>query len=109
MKRITLADLSFISILLLHSCQQPKEPVATSTYEYLEEITLQQLQQGYKQGTFTIETVVADYLKRIEDLDKNGPALNSIIYVNPKALEIAKQLDQELKDGKSRGLCMAFR
>lgn len=48
MKRTTLAGLSFITILLLHSCQQPKEPVAISTYGYLEEITLLQLQQGYK-------------------------------------------------------------
>ena len=102
MKRITLVVLSFISILFFHSCKQPKEPVASS-YEYLEEITLQQLQAGYQQGTFTIEKVVTDYLKRIEDLDKQGPGLNSIIYVNPKAVEIAKQLDQELKEGKSRG------
>ena len=103
MKRITLAGLLFISILFLHSCQQPKEPVAASSYEYLEEITLQQLQEGYKRGTFTIEQVVTDYLKRIEDLDKSGPGLNSIMFVNAQAIETAKQLDQELKDGKSRG------
>jgi amidase len=104
MKRITLAGLSFVCILFLHSCQQPKElVVATHSYEYLEEITLQQLQEGYKQGTFTIEQVVSDYLKRIDDLDKSGPELNSIIFINPQAMETAKQLDQELKDGKSRG------
>ncbi len=102
MKRIIQAVSLGIVILFTDACQSPKEPVQ-SGYEYLEEITLPQLQQGYQQGTFTIETVVSDYLKRIEDLDKNGPALNSVIYVNPKALEIAKQLDQELKDGKSRG------
>jgi len=62
------------------------------------------LQVGYQKSTFTIEQVVKDYLQRIEDLDKNGPALNSIIYVNPNAIEIAKALDAELKAGKSRGL-----
>lgn len=103
MKRITLAGLSFLSILFLHSCQQPKEPMAANRYQYLEEITLQQLQDGYKQGTFTIEQVVTDYLKRIEDLDKSGPGLNSIMFINAQAIETAKRLDQELKDGKSRG------
>jgi amidase len=102
MKRIIQAASLGIVILFTDACQSPKQPVQAG-YEYLEEITLPQLQEGYKQGTLTIETVVSDYLKRIEDLDNNGPALNSIIYVNPNALEIAKQLDQELKDGKSRG------
>jgi amidase len=102
MKRFRLANVLSIGILLLHSCQQPKES-ATNSYEYLEEITLTQLKEGYQQGTFTIEKVVTDYLRRIEDLDKSGPALNSIIFINPQAGEVARQLDQELKDGKSRG------
>jgi len=102
MKRIAFTSLLFMAILLFHSCQQPKEPVA-SDYQYLEEITLQQLQTGYQQGTFTIEKVVGDYLKRIEDIDKAGPGLNSVIHVNSQAIEVARQLDQELKDGKSRG------
>jgi len=102
MKRFSLIIVLFIGILFMHSCQTPKEEVKTD-YAYLEEITLQQLKDGYQQGTFTIEKVVSDYLKRIEDIDMNGPGLNSIIYVNPKALDVARQLDQELKEGKSRG------
>ncbi|HSB92532.1 MAG TPA: amidase [Flavitalea sp.] len=88
-------------VLLTASCEQTKQP--KSTYDYLEEITIAELQQGYKDGTFTIQQVVKDYLQRIEDLDKKGPQLNSIIYVNPKALEIAALLDKELAEGKSRG------
>lgn len=102
MKRMKRTALSLAIILLLYACEPAKEPVKVS-YEYLEEITLEQLQQGYKQGTFTIETVVTDYLQRSEDLDKGGPGLNAVIFINPKALEIAKQLDQELKEGNSRG------
>ncbi|MCW5911417.1 MAG: amidase [Cyclobacteriaceae bacterium] len=85
------------------ACSPATEKKAPS-YQYLEEITIPQLQVGYQKGSFTIEQVVKDYLQRIEDLDKNGPALNSIIYVNPQALETAKALDAELKAGKSRGL-----
>lgn len=88
-------------LIFLISCEAPKkEPSNTA---YLEEITIRQLQEGYAKGTFTIEQVVSDYLKRIENIDKNGPAINSLIYINPKALELAKQLDAERKDGKLRG------
>lgn len=102
MKRNIITGLLLVFILLLEACQSPKQEIKPD-YNYLEEITITQLREGYQQGTHTIEQVVTDYLKRIEDLDKNGPGLNSIIYVNPKALETARQLDQELKEGKSRG------
>lgn len=69
----------------------------------LEEITINELQQGYDNGDYTIEQVVSAYLQRIEDVDKNGPAINSIITINPDAIEIARQLDQELASGNKRG------
>ncbi len=59
--------------------------------------------RGYRNGEYTIESVVAYYLGRIEALDKNGPALNSIICINPQALSVAGALDEELKAGKVRG------
>jgi len=68
-----------------------------------EEITIAELQSGYTNGEFTITEVVQSYLDRIENIDKNGPQLNSIIQVNPEAIAIAEQLDKELKEGKSRG------
>lgn len=69
----------------------------------LEEMTIDQLQKGYKNGNFTISEIVKCYLDKIEEIDKNGPALNAIIQVNPDAMEIAKQLEEELQSGKSRG------
>jgi amidase len=69
----------------------------------LEEITVRQLQQGYRDGRFTVADVVQGYLQRIEAIDRNGPKLNSILRVNPDALKIAAELDAELKAGKGRG------
>jgi amidase len=43
------------------------------------------------------------YLKRIDAIDKNGPALNSVIEVNPDAISIAENMDNERKNGKIRG------
>jgi len=69
----------------------------------LQEITVRQLQQGYREGRFTIGAVVQGYLQRIEAIDKSGPRLNSILRVNPDALKIAAELDAELKAGRPRG------
>jgi hypothetical protein len=36
-------------------------------------------------------------------MDKHGPAINSVIELNPDALAIAEALDRERKEGKARG------
>lgn len=69
----------------------------------LEEITVDELKQGYMNGDFTIQDVTAAYLARIDEIDKNGPALNSILSINPDAMGIAAVLDRELQEGLSRG------
>src|SRR6202011_2739593 len=43
------------------------------------------------------------YLAHIEAIDKHGPAINSVIEVNPDVLEIAKGLDKERKQKHLRG------
>jgi amidase len=97
--------LSFILLIAIFSCQPMPGPSETSQAQKinLEEISISQLQSGYKDGSFTIAEVVEAYLDRIEDLDKNGPKLNSVISINPDALQIAAELDKELAEGRSRG------
>ncbi len=95
----------FISALLcLVMCKSPvnnkvQKAVADS---WIEELTITQLQQGYKNGKYTIKDIVKTYLDRINEIDKNGPRLNSIIEINPDALQIAEELDRELASGKTR-------
>lgn len=90
--------------ILLIACQPAKdESVSADTHAYLEEITIRQLHQGYREGKYTITTVVKDYLARIDAIDKNGPKINSVICINPEALQIAEQLEKEWKEGKIRG------
>lgn len=85
--------------LLLMACQ------TQSKYDQLdlEEITITELQNGYENGDFTIEDVTAAYLERIAEVDQSGPTLNSVLHVNPLALDIAKELDEELLSGSKRG------
>jgi amidase len=86
-------------------CKSPAaiEEVLVEDNSWLEEITIQQLQNGYKEGRFTVTDVVSGYLDRIIEIDKNGPALNAIIEINPDALQIAAELDRELVSGKLPG------
>lgn len=94
-----------IHLLFLISCQpRPREDQITEFTGFrFEEQDITQIQQGYKDGSYTIKELVQTYLDRIEEIDKNGPRLNSIIQINPDALQIAEDLDKEMRAGNIRG------
>src|SRR6202171_3429756 len=69
----------------------------------LEEITIAELQEGMKAGKYTARGIAEKYLQRIEVLDKRGPAVNSVIEVNPDALALAEASDRERKEKGPRG------
>jgi amidase len=69
----------------------------------LDEITIADLQEGMKSGKFTARALVEKYSHRIDEIDKSGPAIHSIIEMNPDALSIAEALDQERKAKGPRG------
>ncbi len=69
----------------------------------LEEITIQDLQAGLASGRFTAQQLARLYLERIEAIDRRGPAVNSVIEINPDALAIARSMDQERKAKGPRG------
>jgi amidase len=77
-------------------------PLEIPSFE-LEEMTIDDLQAGMKSGKYTSRTITEKYLSRIEAIDKSGPALNSVIEVNPEALAIADSLDRERKEKGARG------
>ena len=61
------------------------------------------LAQAMASGQLTSERLVRECLARIAAIDRSGPALRSVIELNPDALAIAKALDTERKAGTSRG------
>jgi amidase len=77
-------------------------PAEVPAFEF-DEITIADLQDGMKSGKYTARAIAEKYLARIEQIDKHGPALNSVIEVNPDALAIAEALDKERKDKGLRG------
>src|SRR5882757_9347371 len=63
----------------------------------VEEASIADLQSAYREGRLTAHQVVQACLDRIAAYDKKGPLINSLITVNPKALEEADRLDVALK------------
>ena len=76
--------------------------VATPRYDAFEK-TIPELQEAMERGEVTSRDLVRQYLERIEAFDRGGPALNSLIYLNPRALEEAEALDRERRERGSRG------
>ncbi len=69
----------------------------------LEEATIAQLQEAMTRGGLSSLGLVNMYLERIASIDEHGPAINSVLEVNPDARKIARQLDRERRDGHVRG------
>ena len=69
----------------------------------LEDLTISDLANRMKQGSLTAERIAQLYLERIDEIDRRGPMLRSVIEINPDALAIARSLDQEFKTKGPRG------
>ncbi|MFL6540790.1 MAG: amidase family protein, partial [Chthoniobacterales bacterium] len=67
------------------------------------EATVTQLQAEMTQGKLTSEQLTREYLDRIAALDQRGEGVNSIIELNPDALDMAKNADKLRKKGQVLG------
>jgi len=95
---------------LLASCSNDKTTkkiiavnIAAGDDFELNELTIGSMQQKFASAQYSSQQVTELYLKRIEAIDKNGPALHAVIELNPDAISIAKAMDAERKAGKIRG------
>ena len=69
----------------------------------LDEITVEGLQQAMQSGRLTARSIAEKYLARIEEADKHGPGVNSVIETNSDALDVAEKLDRERQAHGPRG------
>jgi amidase len=83
-----------------HSSAAP--PADIPSFE-LDETTITDLQEAMKSGKYSARSLVEKYLARIDQIDKQGPAINAVIELNPDVLAIADGLDKERKDKGVRG------
>jgi len=69
----------------------------------LDEITIDDLRKAFQSGQYSSRSLTEKYLQRIAEIDQAGPKVNSVIELNPEALQIADGLDQERKAKGPRG------
>ena len=91
-------------MVVLAACGAALQPAAQPAPAFdLDEATIVSLQDRMAAGRDTARSLVEKYLARIEAVDRQGPALRSIIEINPDALTIADQLDAERASRGPRG------
>jgi len=78
-------------------------PHASPAAFELDELTIADLQAGISSGKYSAQSLTRKYLERIDDIDKRGPAINSVLELNPDAQSIAAEMDRERKAGRVRG------
>ncbi len=94
----------FIAVILLNlsllACAATYERADSADYREYDIESLQTLMQA---GELSSRQLVQYYLDRIDEIDRNGPGLNSVIEINPQAIEIATALDAERQVSGPRG------
>ncbi len=85
-----------IPLLLLFffiSCENPTKKQNIN----LTELTISEIHQAYKAGTYNSQQIVQTYIDAIKQVNDT---INAISIINPQALTIAKNLDQEFQETK---------
>ncbi len=107
MRRLSLAALLVLSACAPDdtstadvSAPAPPERYAASSWPAA---TLPALSAALEAGEASSEEVVAAYLARIDAVDRAGPALQSVLSVNPRALEDARASDARRAAGETLG------
>ncbi|MDQ6765818.1 MAG: amidase family protein, partial [Verrucomicrobiota bacterium] len=67
------------------------------------EATVAQLQADMAAGRLSSKDLTREYIARIVGLDQHGPGVNSIIELNPDALEMAEHADDLRRHGTVLG------
>ncbi len=98
----TVATATYPALGAARIADQQSPDVIRREFE-LDELTIDDLQEAMQSGKSSSRGLTEKYLARIQDIDKGGPRINSVIEVNPEALEIAEALDRERKEKGARG------
>jgi amidase len=75
----------------------PRADCAPDRSFHLMETSIAAIHQAMQAGTLTCHILVQQYLDRIHAYDQQGPAINSMLYVNPASLEQADTFDQDFQ------------
>ena len=91
-------------VIVLGSLLASSPPLAAQSPSFIvEESTIADVHAAMRAGTLSCRQLVTALLRRVEAYDKNGPAINALITVNPVALAVADSLDRRFATGGLTG------
>ncbi|WP_439559294.1 amidase [Dyadobacter sp.] len=98
------ASLAPFAFTISECTSQSKERTSEKASENdIKEMAVAEMQRLMQENKLSARKLAEYYLNQIKTIDQNGPALKSVIELNPDALSIADAMDQERKNGKLRG------
>lgn len=106
-KIIHAIGVKLLLITLLSSCSTTKQNQAgaeqrpDSVHLIVQQSTIPELNQKLQSKELSVTQLTQYFLHQIE---LNNQKFNALIAVNPQAMQLAQQLDQEIQQGKIRGL-----
>jgi amidase len=100
--RIRSSTTALIAALVIGQCALVIPVQLRAAQLDLTTATIVDLQAAMQSGALSSEKITQRYLARIAAYDQQGPTLNTVITLNPRALDEARALDAERKAGKIR-------
>jgi Asp-tRNA(Asn)/Glu-tRNA(Gln) amidotransferase A subunit family amidase len=104
--QVTRTPVCLLATALLLSAQGrgPQTPPPPAPFDVVE-ANISQVHEAIRAKRLTCRELVGDYLRRIDAYDKNGPALNAIVVLNPDAEKEAEEADRRIaQSGLARPL-----
>ena len=75
----------------------PRADCAPDRTFHLMETSIASIHQAMQAGTLTCHSLVQQYLDRIHAYDQQGPAINSMLYINPASIQEADAFDNDFQ------------
>jgi amidase len=99
------AGLASFTLTTTHCSSSTKgeQGVKASSKSDFKEMSIAEMQKLMRENKLSARKLTEFYIDQIKTIDENGPALKSVIELNPDALDIADAMDKERKNGKLRG------
>ena len=99
LQHLGVAGLAAASLGSVAGCRTAGSGIAEGLFE----LSVAEIQRRMAAGSLSSEQLTNYFLRRIDQLDRNGPRVNSVIELNPEALAIARALDDERRTKGPRG------
>lgn len=85
-----------VAILVSAGCMFLAGQACAQSFQ-VTETSIDDIHKAMRAGTLTCHDLVQQYINRIQAYDQQGPKLNAMLYVNPRALQQADAMDQDFK------------